>query len=71
MGVVRVLLTLREKLLNLCGYRIWPQNRDPMIKGPQPRVLSSEAKAALKRAHCETDLVNSISIKQVDSEMEV
>lgn len=29
--------------------RIWPQNRDPCIKGPQPRILSFEAALEMRR----------------------
>lgn len=29
--------------------RIWPQNRDPHIKGPQPRILSYEAALEMRR----------------------
>lgn len=29
--------------------RIWPQNRDPRIKGPQPRILSYEAALEMRR----------------------
>ena len=50
---------------------LWPRIYYPSVKGPRPRVLSSEAKAALKRAQRETDVVNNISIKHVDSEMGV
>lgn len=38
------------KLLEaLTGYTIWPKNRDPSVKGPQPRVISSAAAEALQR----------------------
>lgn len=38
------------KLLEvLTGYTIWPKNRDPRVKGPQPRVVSSAAAEALQR----------------------
>jgi len=38
------------KLLEaLTGYTIWPKSRDPRVKGPQPRVISSAAAEALKR----------------------
>ena len=38
------------KLLEaLMGYTIWPKNRDPRVKGPQPRVISSAAAEALQR----------------------
>lgn len=38
------------KLLEaLTGYTIWPTNRDPRVKGPQPRVISSAAAKILQR----------------------
>ena len=38
------------KLLEaLTGYTILPTNRDPRVKGPQPRVISSAAAEALQR----------------------
>lgn len=38
------------KLLEaLTGYTIWPKSRDPRVKGPQPRVISSAAAEALQR----------------------
>lgn len=38
------------KLLEaLTGYTIWPKNRNPRVKGPQPRVISSAAAEALQR----------------------
>ena len=33
----------------LTGYTIWPKSRDPRVKGPQPRVISSAAAEALQR----------------------
>lgn len=33
----------------LTGYTIWPKNRDPRVKGPPPRVISSAAAEALQR----------------------
>lgn len=38
-----------EFLEALTGYTIWPKNRDPRVKGPQPRVISSAAAEALQR----------------------
>ncbi len=36
-------MSLFEWLLTLCGYNIWPKtHNDPRIKGPPPRVLTSE-----------------------------
>lgn len=37
----------------LRGFVIWPQNRDPRIKGPQPRVISIAAADALLSASSE------------------
>ena len=38
------------KLLEaLSGCTIWPKNRDPRVKGPQPRVISSAAAETLQR----------------------
>ncbi len=35
--------SLFEWLLNLCGYKIWPEtHNDPRIKGPSPHILTSE-----------------------------
>ncbi len=32
---------LAKKILNLCGYEIWPPTHgDPRIKGPQPRIIT-------------------------------
>ena len=34
-------MRLTEKLLELCGCKIWPPTHDdPTVKGPQPRILS-------------------------------
>ncbi|MBQ3345205.1 MAG: hypothetical protein IJG84_25175 [Kiritimatiellae bacterium] len=41
--------SLREMLLNLCGYEIWPPNHDdPTIKGPRPRIITREQANALR-----------------------
>lgn len=35
------LKSIRERLLNLCGYEIWPPtHNDPSIKGPPPRIIT-------------------------------
>lgn len=35
--------SLLEWLLNLRGYKIWPAtHNDPTVKGPPPRILTSE-----------------------------
>lgn len=39
-----------EKILNLCGYEIWPPTHgDPRIKGPQPRIISKRQKERLEK----------------------
>lgn len=35
--------------------RIWPQNRDPSIKGPQPRIISYEAALEIRRRQREAE----------------
>lgn len=40
---------LREKILNLCGYEIWPPtHNDPRIKGPQPRIITHKQAEAIR-----------------------
>ena len=31
------------------GDRMWPKNRDPRVKDPQPRILSPEAAEAMRK----------------------
>ena len=38
--------TWKEKLT---GMVMWPRNRDPRIKGPQPRIITIEQARALER----------------------
>ena len=38
--------TLLERLIGLV---IWPKNRDPKIKGPQPRIITIEQARAIER----------------------
>ena len=41
---------LSEKILNLCGYEIWPPtHNDPRIKGPQPRIINKRQKEWLEQ----------------------
>ena len=41
---------LTEKLLELCGYKIWPPtHNDPTIKGPPPRILSRRQWEAIEK----------------------
>lgn len=41
---------LSEKILNLCGYEIWPPtHNDPTIKGPQPRIINKRQKEWLEK----------------------
>ena len=45
---------LTEKLLELCGYKIWPPTHgDPRIKGPQPRIISKRQKEWLEKLQME------------------
>ena len=47
--------SFRERLLNLCGYEIWPRtHNDPTIMGPQPRIISKRQADAI-RAMAESD----------------
>lgn len=40
---------LKEKILNLCGYEIWPPtHNDPRIKGPQPRIITRKQAEAIR-----------------------
>ena len=38
--------TWKEKLT---GMVMWPRNRDPRIKGPQPRIITIEQARVLER----------------------
>ena len=39
----------REWLLNLCGYEIWPPtHNNPMINGPQPRIITKRQVDAMR-----------------------
>lgn len=39
-------MTLLERLTGMVW---WPRNRDPRIKGPQPRLITVEQAEAMKR----------------------
>lgn len=39
-------LTLKERLTGLVW---WPRNRDPRIRGPQPRIITIEQARAMER----------------------
>ena len=45
-GEIRMKFTLLERLIGLV---IWPKNRDPKIKGPQPRIITIEQARAMER----------------------
>lgn len=48
--MIKLKKTLREKLLNLCGYEIWPPTHgDPRIKGPQPRIITRKQAEAIRK----------------------
>lgn len=41
--------SFREWLLNLSGYEIWPPTHDnPMINGPQPRIITKRQADAMR-----------------------
>lgn len=41
---------LAKKILNLCGYKIWPStHNDPRIKGPQPRIITKRQKEWIEK----------------------
>lgn len=41
--------SFRERLLDLCGYEIWPPtHNNPMINGPQPRIITKRQADALR-----------------------
>ena len=42
----RMKLTLLERLTGLVW---WPRNRDPRIRGPQPRIITIEQARAIER----------------------
>ena len=45
-GEIRMKFTLLERLTGLV---IWPKNRNPCIKGPQPRIITIEQARAVER----------------------
>lgn len=49
-------MSLSEKLLELCGYKIWPPtHNDPTIKGPPPRILSRRQWEAIEKMRKENE----------------
>ena len=57
--------TFREKLLNLCGYEIWPPtHNDPRIKGPQPRIITKRQADALREMSRASGESESCCVKQ-------
>ena len=47
---------LTEKLLELCGYKVWPPtHNDPTIKGPPPRILSRRQWVAIEKMRKENE----------------
>ena len=51
-GEVRMKFTLFERL---SGFVIWPKNRNPCIKGPQPRIITIEQAKAIERFQKENE----------------
>ena len=51
-GEIRMKFTLLERLTGLV---IWPKNRNPCIKGPQPRIITIEQARAIERLQKETE----------------
>ena len=45
-------MTLLERLTGMVW---WPRNRDPRIKGPQPRLITVEQAEAMERRRKEMD----------------
>jgi hypothetical protein len=49
-------MSLSEKLLELCDYKIWlPTHNDPTIKGPPPRILSRRQWEAIEKMRKEKE----------------
>ena len=51
-GEVRMKFTLLERLTGLV---VWPKNRNPCIKGPQPRIITIEQARAIERFQKENE----------------
>ena len=51
-GEIRMKFTLLERLTGLV---IWPKNRNPCIKGPQPRIITIEQARAIERFQKENE----------------
>ena len=51
-GEIRMKFTLLERLTGLV---VWPKNRNPCIKGPQPRIITIEQARAIERFQKENE----------------
>ena len=60
---------LTEKLLELCGYKIWPPtHNDPTIKGPPPRILSRRQWETIEKMRKENECDDEEKVSQVDQQ---
>ena len=60
---------LTEKLLELCGYKIWPPTHgDPRIKGPQPRIITRRQKKWMEKLQRENPSDGIDSVVRNDGE---
>ncbi len=60
---------LTEKLLELCGYKIWPPtHNDPTIKGPPPRILSRRQWEAIEKMRKENECDGDDTVVRNDGE---
>lgn len=60
---------LTEKLLELCGYKIWPPtHNDPTIKGPPPRILSRRQWEAIEKMRKENECDGEDAVTRNDGE---
>jgi len=60
---------LTEKLLELCGYKIWPPtHNDPTIKGPPPRILSRRQWEAIEKMRKENECDGADAVIRNDGE---
>ena len=60
---------LTEKLLELCGYKIWPPtHNDSTIKGPPPRILSRRQWETIEKMRKEIECDDEEKVSQVDQQ---
>lgn len=60
---------LSEKLLELCGYKIWPPtHNDPTIKGPPPRILSRRQWESMEKLRKENECDGADAVIRNDGE---